>query len=334
MTRRLRSRLRRRDARWRCAAARDRARGAAVEDEARPPTGEGRRRQAPTTPTARPRGDAAAGPAEGAATRRRTRSTAARARGDRAPRELPARQPATRKEQAEALYKLAELYWEESKAVYLDKMGTLPGRGDGLPRPTARAARTCRASRPPSIWRRRRRSTCASSTTTRSSARSTPSSTSTRSRCATRARSASRSSTSRSSSTSTRAPATSPTPGWRSPSTASTSSRTTRARSKRYEKVLKHPKSQLYDLALFKTAWCYWKLGDTEQVGAALQGRPRPRQEEGGKTEAASRSAPRSCRGRRSTTWSSSSPRTTRRARTTRSSSWPRSAASSTRARC
>ena len=32
-----------------------------------------------------------------------------------------------------------------------------------------------------------------------------------------------------------------------------------------YEKVLKHPKSQLYDLALFKTAWCYWKLGDTNK---------------------------------------------------------------------
>ena len=30
-----------------------------------------------------------------------------------------------------------------------------------------------------------------------------------------------------------------------------------------YEKVLKYPKSTLYDLALFKTAWCYWKLGDT-----------------------------------------------------------------------
>jgi TolA-binding protein len=30
-----------------------------------------------------------------------------------------------------------------------------------------------------------------------------------------------------------------------------------------YEKVIAHPKSQLYDLALFKTAWCYWKLGDT-----------------------------------------------------------------------
>ncbi|HVT06340.1 MAG TPA: tetratricopeptide repeat protein [Polyangia bacterium] len=30
-----------------------------------------------------------------------------------------------------------------------------------------------------------------------------------------------------------------------------------------YEKVLKHPKSTLYDQALFKTAWCYWKLGDT-----------------------------------------------------------------------
>jgi TolA-binding protein len=32
-----------------------------------------------------------------------------------------------------------------------------------------------------------------------------------------------------------------------------------------YEKVLKYPKSQLYDLALFKTAWCYWKLGDTNK---------------------------------------------------------------------
>jgi TolA-binding protein len=30
-----------------------------------------------------------------------------------------------------------------------------------------------------------------------------------------------------------------------------------------YEKVLEHPKSALFDLALFKTAWCYWKLGDT-----------------------------------------------------------------------
>ena len=30
-----------------------------------------------------------------------------------------------------------------------------------------------------------------------------------------------------------------------------------------YEKVLEHPKSALYALALFKTAWCYWKLGDT-----------------------------------------------------------------------
>ena len=32
-----------------------------------------------------------------------------------------------------------------------------------------------------------------------------------------------------------------------------------------YEKVLKYPKSSLYDLALFKTAWCYWKLGDTNK---------------------------------------------------------------------
>ncbi|HEY2899051.1 MAG TPA: tetratricopeptide repeat protein [Polyangia bacterium] len=32
-----------------------------------------------------------------------------------------------------------------------------------------------------------------------------------------------------------------------------------------YEQVLRHPKSELYDLALFKTAWCYWKLGDTSR---------------------------------------------------------------------
>ena len=30
-----------------------------------------------------------------------------------------------------------------------------------------------------------------------------------------------------------------------------------------YEKVTGYPDSQLYDLALFKSAWCYWKLGDT-----------------------------------------------------------------------
>jgi tetratricopeptide (TPR) repeat protein len=32
-----------------------------------------------------------------------------------------------------------------------------------------------------------------------------------------------------------------------------------------YEQVLRYPKSTLYDLALFKTAWCYWKLGDTSK---------------------------------------------------------------------
>src|SRR5262249_44318697 len=33
-----------------------------------------------------------------------------------------------------------------------------------------------------------------------------------------------------------------------------------------YENVVKYPDSQLYDLALFKTAWCYWKLGDTTRA--------------------------------------------------------------------
>jgi TolA-binding protein len=38
-----------------------------------------------------------------------------------------------------------------------------------------------------------------------------------------------------------------------------------------YEHVLKHPKSQLYDLALFKTAWCYWKLGDTTKSASRFK---------------------------------------------------------------
>jgi TolA-binding protein len=33
-----------------------------------------------------------------------------------------------------------------------------------------------------------------------------------------------------------------------------------------YEQVLKFPDSPLYDLALFKTAWCFWKLGDSDKA--------------------------------------------------------------------
>lgn len=33
-----------------------------------------------------------------------------------------------------------------------------------------------------------------------------------------------------------------------------------------YKEVLERPKSEGYDLALFKTAWCDWKLGDTDQA--------------------------------------------------------------------
>ena len=186
------------------------------------------------------------------------------------------------KEQAEAMYKLAELYWEESKAVYLEKMGRyqaavtachtdraecpkvphrpptvdlvagaggLPAAHQGLPEVPQDRHRhlplRVLAARPGRRWARR-------------------------------------SSTSRSSSTSTRAPATSPTPGWRSASIASTSSRTTRARSRRTRRSSPTRSRQLYDLALFKTAWCYWKLGDTNKSRPAFQGRPRSRQEEGG----------------------------------------------------
>ncbi len=33
-----------------------------------------------------------------------------------------------------------------------------------------------------------------------------------------------------------------------------------------YERVIKHPRSQLAGLALFKTAWCYWKLGKSDKA--------------------------------------------------------------------
>ena len=33
-----------------------------------------------------------------------------------------------------------------------------------------------------------------------------------------------------------------------------------------YEEVLKHPESELYGLALFKSAWCLWKLGREEEA--------------------------------------------------------------------
>ena len=70
-----------------------------------------------------------------------------------------------------------------------------------------------------------------------------------------------------------------------------------------------------------------------DEVGHALQGRARPRQEEGGPHRGRAEARRRAAGRRRSTTSSSSSPRTTRRARTTPSSSSRRSAARPTRRR-
>lgn len=39
-----------------------------------------------------------------------------------------------------------------------------------------------------------------------------------------------------------------------------------RAAREAYAKVLEHPESPVFDLALFKTAWCDWKLGDTRRA--------------------------------------------------------------------
>jgi cellulose synthase operon protein C len=53
-----------------------------------------------------------------------------------------------------------------------------------------------------------------------------------------------------------------------------------------YEKVMQHPKSQLYDLALFKTAWCYWKLGDTTKSALRFKDVLDLAKKKGGRTEA------------------------------------------------
>ena len=100
-----------------------------------------------------------------------------------------------------------------------------------------------------------------------------------------------------------------------------------------YEKVLKHPKSQLYDLALFKTAWCYWKLGQTTKSAERFKDVLDLAKKKAGKTEARAEARRRAAgpgaglpgralhRGRLEDR------------RRTRSSSWRRSAARSTRRR-
>jgi cellulose synthase operon protein C len=58
-----------------------------------------------------------------------------------------------------------------------------------------------------------------------------------------------------------------------------------------YEKVIQHPKSQLYDLALFKTAWCYWKLGDTNRSALRFKDVLDLAKKKAGRTEAEQRRA-------------------------------------------
>jgi TolA-binding protein len=53
-----------------------------------------------------------------------------------------------------------------------------------------------------------------------------------------------------------------------------------------YEKVLQHPKSQLYDLALFKTAWCYWKLNDSNRAAMRFKDVLDLAKKKAGRTEA------------------------------------------------
>ena len=232
----------------------------------------------------RARGQAAADPAPGAP-RERGAGHRRAARGDRPHRELPARQPPLEGAGRGAL--------QAGRALLGRVEGGLP-REDGAPiRPrsppattTAPRAPGCRAARRPSIWRRRRRSTCASSTSTRSSARSTRSSTSTRSRCATRAKTGEaikyfqiildKYPRSRYIADAWMAIA----------EYRFYEQQNYKSSLEAYEKVLQHPKSQLYDLALFKTAWCYWKLGDTNKAAMRFKDVLDLAKKKAGRTEA------------------------------------------------
>ena len=88
-----------------------------------------------------------------------------------------------------------------------------------------------------------------------------------------------------------------------------------------YEKVMQYPQSDLYGLALFKSAWCHWRLGRSDEAAkrflAVFEVTDEARE-----VSARSASSSTSSRPRRSSTSSRSSPKTRRTAPTTSTASW------------
>ena len=99
-----------------------------------------------------------------------------------------------------------------------------------------------------------------------------------------------------------------------------------------YQKVLKHPKSTLYDLALFKTAWCYWKLGDTTKSAQRFKDVLNLAKKKAGRSEEQQKRA-EELQGEALDYLVELFTEDEPRPPATPSSSWPRSAASNTRAR-
>jgi TolA-binding protein len=166
------------------------------------------------------------------------------------------------REQAEALYKLAELYWEESKATYLDKMGVYQAAVSACHEDRAQCPHVPR--RPPTVDLSRAQSVYQRLITEHPRFRKIDTviylyafSLRDQGKTAESVRSFQ--------TILDRYP--------RSRYVADAwmaiaefrfyEQQNYRSSLEAYEHVLQHPKSQLYDLALFKTAWCYWKLGDT-----------------------------------------------------------------------
>ena len=173
--------------------------------------------------------------------------------------------PREAREMPEALVRLGELQWENARESFVDRFQDWEKKPVDTARPGARA-------RLPGSRAISSRACCA---TTPGSSNTTSLSTSTASSPTSKARKTRRAIASSASSATIRTAASSPTPTWRRPRRSSTASSTTQARSSEYEKVLSY-KDQidpaLYGLALFKSAWCYWRLGNNDEAARRFVG--------------------------------------------------------------
>ena len=192
--------------------------------------------------------------------------------------------PREAREMPEALVRLARAAVGERARVVRP---ALRGVGQAARRP-ARPRAGARLPRRPRPARR------ACSRTTPGSDQKTSRSTSTASSPSSRARRTRRAIASSASCATTRSRASCPTRTWPRPRPSSTGTTTTTAALAEYEKVLAYKGKidpTLYGLALFKSAWCYWRLGNNDEAAKRFVGVFEATDTEGGGEERERRAA-------------------------------------------